>query len=188
MNKAHILKRGFTIVELMMVIGIMAVLATIVTTATTGAIRQARAHKTEAIISMIQVGLNTYYAQKGAWPGTFGSKVENGLNGNVNNDPDSYKLTDSEVDNVVGELVRESVKGGNPLLDVTGLFVCRAGSVNDKTVGMDFMDAVRGTKRHPDKILKVADMCFGYPDKETGRFRRLKIVYSIPSDSITVSK
>ena len=186
------MKRGFTIVELMMVIGIMAVLATIVTTASTGAIREARGHKADAIVSMLQVGLNTYYAQKGEWPGDFGNKVNRGLTGNYRMasgdlDPDRYQLSSGETDNLISELVRESVQGGNPLLDVTGLFVCRSGSVNEKTTGMDFMDAVRGTKRSKKKM-KVSEMCFGYPDKETGRFKRLTVVYSIPSDSITVSR
>ncbi len=178
---------GFTIVELMMVIGIIAVLMTIVTTAAGGAIKSARAHKGDALVSMIQVGLNTYYAQKEEWPGSFGSKVAGGIQSNINGDDDNYRLTDSEADECIAEMVRESVRG-NPLVDVTGLFVCRSTMAGaDKAVGMDFMDAVHGTKRSPKKM-KVAEMAFGYPRASDGRFRRFVITYSIPADTITVAK
>ncbi len=180
MNK---LKRGFTIVELMMVIGIMAVLMTLITTAATGAIREARAHKANAIVALVQAGFNTYYAQTDKWPGFDADSV------NPNSGDDNYRLSDAEVDTAIAEMVRVSAKNHNPILDITGLFVCRKGTINEKTVGMDFMDAIHGSKKHPkEQKMKLSEMCFGYPDKETGRFRRLKIVYSIPSDSITVSK
>lgn len=182
------MKRAFTIVELLMVIGILAVLMTIVTTAAGGAIKEARANRANALVSMIQSGLETYYAQNDKWPGSFGSKVERGIDSNVSGDPDHYVLTDTEVDDMIGKMVITSVKGNNPLLDVTGLYVCRkelAGK--DNAPGMDMMDAVKGTKQHPQKIRSVSALCFGYPNDQ-GKFRRFRIVYSIPSDSITVSK
>lgn len=180
-------RAGFTIVELMMVVGIIAVLMTIVTTAAGGAIKSARAHKGDALVSMIQVGLNTYYAQKEEWPGSFGNNVAGGIQSNINGDDDNYLLSTSEADECIAEMVRESVHG-NPLLDVTGLFVCRSSMANsDKAVGMDFMDAVHGTKRSPKKM-KLAEMAFGYPRASDGRFRRFKITYSIPADTITVAK
>lgn len=180
-------RRAFTIVELMMVVGIIAVLMTIVTTAAGSAIRGARSQKADALVQMVQVGLETYYAQKEDWPGAFGSKVRNGIQSNISGDDDNYLLSDSEADECIAEMVKESVKG-NPLLDVTGLFVCRSENANSsQAVGMDFMDAVRGTKRSPKKM-KVAEMAFGYPNASDGKFRRFKIVYSIPADSITVGK
>lgn len=184
----EVMKRAFTIVELLMVIGILAVLMTIVTTAAGGAIREARSNRANALVSMIQSGLETYYAQNDRWPGNFGDKVEKGLRSNISDDPDRYQLTEAEVDDMIGKMVLASVRGNNPLLDVSGLFVCRkelAGK--DNAPGMDLMDMVKGTKRHPQKVKSVSAMCFGYPD-DKGKFRRFKIVYSIPSDSITVSK
>ena len=53
--------------------------------------------------------------------------------------------------------------------------------------GLDFMDAVRGTKRSP-KRMKLAEMHFGYPETDSGYFRRFKVVYSIPTDEMKVSK
>jgi prepilin-type N-terminal cleavage/methylation domain-containing protein len=176
-------RRGFTIVELLMVVGILAVLMTIVTTSAVGALKQARARRAEALVAMVQAGIETYHAQNDEWPGFDGD----GRSGS-SNDPDRYVLTDTECDDVMRELVRKSVSSSaNPLLDVTGLFVARLGTVTDKTYGMDFMEAVKGTKRSPDK-LKIAQMMFGYPNQDNGRFKRFKMTYSIPADQLTVSK
>ena len=59
---------GFTIVEMLMVIGILAVLMGIVTTAASAAIRQARERRTEASKQIIQSGIASYLAQKNHWP------------------------------------------------------------------------------------------------------------------------
>ena len=182
-------RKGFTIVELLMVVGILAVLMTIVTTAATGAIKQARSHKADTIVKMVESGIATYYAQYDQWP----SFDPDGKTGNYrvssgSVDADRYLLTDSEADDLMRELIRKSVgASANPLLDVMGLFVARSGNVSDKTYGLDFQQAIRGTKRSPKKM-KIGDMMFGYPDLETGRFRRFKIIYSIPSDQISVTK
>ena len=69
------MKRGFTIIELVMVIAIMGILLGIVTTAASGAIRQARVRKAEACCRVVQAAFETYYAQKGEWPGGIESKI-----------------------------------------------------------------------------------------------------------------
>ena len=51
---------GFTIVEMLMVIGILAVLMGIVTTAASAAIRQARERRTEASKQIIQSRISSY--------------------------------------------------------------------------------------------------------------------------------
>lgn len=178
-------RRGFTIVELLMVIGIIAVLSTIVTTAASGAMKQARGRRADALVQMIQAGIATYHAQNDEWPDFNPSGKSGNMRVNGQIDPERYLLTDSEADNMIRKVVRVSAK--NPLIDVTGLYVAKSGSVTDKTFGMDFMLAMHGTKKHPQKV-KVSAMTFGYPDRESGRFRRFKIVYSIPTDQITVSK
>ena len=137
---------------------------------------------------MVQSGIATYHAQTDEWPG-FDGEGKTGnyrINGEV--DPDQYELTDTECDEVVRELIRKSTSSGaNPLLDVTGLFVAKLGSATERTPGMDFMEALKGSKRHPQK-LKIAQMMFGYPNQGDGRFRRFKMIYSIPADQLTVSK
>ena len=183
-------RKGFTIVELLMVVGILSVLITIVTTAAAGAVKQARARKADALVAMVNSGIATYYAQKDEWP-DFESEGRTGdyeMSGG-STDTDRYVLTDSECDKVMRELIKTSVgTAGNPLIDITGLFVARSGVVNSQTVGMDFMVALRGDKKKSPRKMKVSEMMFGYPDSDTGRFRRFKMVYSIPTDQLTVTK
>lgn len=179
------MKRGFTIIELMAVISIIAILLGIVVSTASNSIKLARTQKAKAIAACVQQGLETYHAQKDEWPGTFGSKVDgdNVSSGDIS-DSDSYSLTPEEVRDSIRTVVEESVKG-NPLMDVSGLYVSRDSGTGGKAYGMEFMEAVHGTKRSRKKM-SVSEMYFGYPEKNTGHFRRLSINYSIPADSMKV--
>lgn len=187
------MKRGFTIVELMMVIGIISVLITLITTAASQSVKAGRERRAQALCSVVQTGLATYYAQKAKWPEPLGGKVENGSLKQGNDegksgttDADKYVLSGSEVKQMVLALVNET-KAGNPIIDVSGLFVSRtSGEPGTKGYGLDFMSAVRGTKKSPKKMMS-SEMYFGYQEKEHGWFRRFKMVYSIPSDQLSVS-
>lgn len=189
------MKKAFTIIELMVVVGILSILLTLVTTAVSDSMEMARRRKAEACKTVVQQGLNTYYAQKGHWPGKMGDKISNGLyQGNANTEGDEkgetdrqkYVLNQTEIDDMVRELVEESKKR-NPMMDISGLFVSRATGQgeNAKDIGLDFMQAVRGTK-HSRKKMKVAEMHFGYPNLK-GYFRPLKVIYLIPTDEMLVS-
>ncbi len=183
-------RKGFTIVELMMVVGILAVLLTIVVSAATGAIKQARINKADALVRMVQAAIATYHAQYNEWP-DFNPE---GRNGNMDSDTsnsrdyDRYQLTNDEADKCISEVVKKSIDGSaNPLIDVMGLFVARKGSLNDKSRGMDMAIAIRGSKSNPKKM-KLAEMVFGYPEADHGYFRRFKLIYSVPGDFMTVTK
>lgn len=186
------MKKGFTIVELLMVVGIIAVLMGVVTTAASKSVQAGRAKRRDALCSMVQAGLAAYYAQNEDWPGSLGARVRNGNLSRTNkegedgkNDPNLFVLEGAEVREMVKALVDETKKG-NPLVDVSGLFVSRSsGEPGDKGYGLDFMSAVRGTKNSKRKMT-TNEMYFGYPDPSTGRFRRFKMVYSIPADTLTV--
>ena len=173
---------GFTIVEMMMVIAILAVLMTMVTTAAGSAIRQARAQKADALVKLVQQGIATYYAQKDEWPGNWYS---DSISGNQSNDSDTYVLTDAQVDQCIRAVVQASIKT-SPMMDVSRLFVCNNPNGN-KASGRDFIEAIHGSKRNPKKM-KVSEMSFGYPEEKHGYFRRFKISYSIPTDTVIVSQ
>lgn len=182
-------RRGFTLVELMTVIGILSVLLTLVVSSVQGSMKSARGQKAAALCVTVQSGLATYYAQKEKWPDPLGSKAQsgslsqsNGEGENNRTDHDKYVLSESEVRAMVKALVDETKKG-NPLIDVSALFVSR--ETGPKAYGLDFFQAVRGDKR-TKKRMKTAEMYFGYPDKETGYFRPFKMVYSIPTDELMV--
>ena len=195
------MKRGFTIVELMMVCGIIAILMGIVTTAASSSIKSSRRQKADALCTLVQAGLSTYREQKGEWPVNIPTSRSNNEGSGGRTDPDKIVLTGEEVRKCVYELVHEA-KENNPMMDISGLFVSRekgelqGGGGNDPSAnkgrvktayGLDFMQAIRGTKRS-QKRMKVSEMYFGYPDPDTGHFLRFKMVYSIPTDTITVSK
>ena len=187
------IKRGFTIVEMLVVIAVLAVLMGLVTIAAGNSAKASRKKQAEALCALVQTALATYNAQKAGWPEPLGGKVASGSfsasndeGANGQTDSDKYVLTATEVRQMVKALVEETKKG-NPLLDISGLYVSRdPGERGGKGYGMDFMSAIRGTKRSRKKM-STSEMYFGYPDSETGRFRRFKMVYSIPSDLLAVS-
>ena len=191
------MKRGFTIVELMMVIGIIAVLMGIITTAASSSIKSSRGRKADVLCKLVQAGLATYYEQKGEWPVQISTGGNQEESAGGDRDPDSIELTGPQVRQCVKALVDEA-KRNNPMMDISGLFVSREpGELNGagkkgqqaakSAMGLDFMQAIRGTKKSQKKM-KTSEMYFGYPDPETGHFLRFKMVYSVPGDTITVSK
>ena len=202
------MKKAFTIVELLLVMSIIAILMGIITTASSSSIRASRAQRASALCSLVQSGLATYHEQEGRWPigvlngDTVSPRTNNEAPGG-RNDPDKIVLTGQEVRQCVLELVKRT-KDGNPVMDISGLFVSRSnGEISGSAIGgdkgqntgsrlragygLDFMSAIRGTKWSREKM-KTAEMYFGYPDPETGYFLRFKMVYSIPADTIIVSK
>ena len=193
------MKRGFTIVELMMVAGVIVVLMGIVTTAASQSIRASRSRRADALCSLVLAGFNAYYAQYDKWPGKVGEQIASGSLGSQGNDEgeggtsdnDKYVLSGSEVRDCVKALVEET-KNGTPVMDISGLFVSRqdgelSGNKVKPSSGMDFMSAIRGT-RTSRKKMSTSEMYYGYPDPATGYFLRFKIVYSVPTDTFTVSK
>ncbi len=176
------MKKGFTIIELMAVVAIIGILLGIIVTASSNSIKLSRTQRAEALCKCVKQGIDNYRAQKDEWPG--GLVSENGAMIRSNNDGDNnqtiaerYYLDGGEVRKVVKALVEESVRRHNPMLDVSALFVSdQSGETNTRHTGYDFMEAVKGTKRHPRKM-SIDQMYFGYPETEHGWFRRFSIVF-----------
>lgn len=172
-------RRGFTIVELMMVIAVIAVLITICSSAVIGVLQRARVQRAQVLCRIVEQGLSTYYAQKGSWP--WGDKQAN------DNNHEYYELSASEVKDCIFMLVKESKQNHNPMFDISGLLVSvRNGEPGDKHHGMDFMTAVRGSKQHPRRI-PAGQLYYGYPESSHGYFRRFIIKYSPSLDRVSVS-
>lgn len=171
------LKKGFTIVELLMVIAVLSILAGIITTAASSAIRNARGRRTEAMKQTLKNGICVYYQQKGEWPGQLKNLSENG-NGNER----VFLLTSQQAQSVFRKVAEESLKSG-AIMDMTGLLVSRYPGTdeNSKSPGMDFTTARKG-----DKSIAPSQMYFGYSDTKTGFFRCFWIDYNSETDSINV--
>ena len=194
------MRKGFTIVELLVVIGIIIVLMGIVTTAASESMKASRNRRADALISLVQAGLAAYYAQNDEWPITFTGKSGNHKTGANDIDENQYDLSASEVRECVRKVV-ESAKEGNPLIDVSGLWVSRGdgesgggaggdganGSLSKRGVGMDFMTAIHGSRKSSKKM-KLAEMYFGYPNESNGAFTRFGMGYSFATDQLTVGR
>lgn len=190
------MKKAFTLIEMMVVLAIIGILLGLVVTAVSGSMKSSRRHKANALCKVVQQGLETYRAQKDKWPGGIGDRIDSGTvlsrtnneGESYNSDDDKYVLNSSEIRDMIKTVVMESVNNNNPLMDIAGLFVSRfAGESGTKAYGQDFWEAVRGTKENPKKM-SVSEMYFGYPEESHGYFRRFKIVYSVPTDSMEVMK
>ena len=186
------MRRAFTIIELLVAISIICILMTIVFRSIRGQMSAARTRHAEALCQAVESGLATYHTQKDEWPEPVGGWTNGNPPSRSNaegkggqSDPNVIVLTASEVKQVIKALIDEAKKG-NPLMDISGLWVSRASGEGGKGYGLSFLDAVHGTNRSR-KRMSTGEMNFGYPDPETGHFRRFKMVYSIPTDSILVS-
>lgn len=182
-------RNGFTIVEMLMVIGILGVLVTIITGASASAIRQARTRRTEAMRVVLQAGISAYYTKEGEWPGALKNLCDNGPQKAESKKTHVYYLTDNEADGVFQRVVEDS-RSGTPLLDVSALFVCRNAAASSKnSSGTDFRSAiskVSGNAAGGNSKLSVSQMAFGYPRHKDGHFRRYVIKYNFDTDSVNV--
>lgn len=174
------MKRGFTIVEMLIVISVIGVLMGLVTTAARNSIRDARDRRRLSMAAVLEAGMETYRAKnKDKWPDTLERIVEAG---NFDTDTEWYELSESEVDSCLREIVKHSTEKKNPVMDVTGLFVAPSGAER----GMDFNAARKGTSKRNTRKIGVSQMVFGYPAKNDGKFVRYRMKYSIPGDTVKV--
>lgn len=201
MSSSRAARRGFTIVELMMVVAIIGILLGIVTTAASSSVRQARSRKASACCTIVEQAFATYNAQKGHWPCFSSGITDQDGEKDDSDDEDSIVLSNSKVADMIRELIKEG-RNGNPLMDISGLYV--SSTVKNRTretdnntgrnplvqpespSGMDFVDAVRGTKQHKKKM-SLGSMYFGYP-LPGGGFKPFKVTYSVPADRIKVEQ
>ena len=176
-------RRGFTIIELMMVLGIIAILLGIVVNSVSGSIRRGREQRSAALFKLAKQGMHTYYAtdSNGEWPW---GRAE-ALSGQVLEDG-YIPLSGSEVKRSFYNIIKRAKEDHDPVMDISGLFVSsQTGEPGTKGVGLDFIDAVKGTKAHPTK-LKVSQLQYGYQRTDDGYFRRFVVKYSPALDSVIV--
>ena len=175
------MKKGFTIIELLMVIAILAVLLGIITTAATASIRQSRERQTQAIKQTLQNGIAAYKVRKDKWPGQLEKWAEQEHDGTI-----GY-LSTSDYDGVVKELLRVSTGkyAKNRVLDPVGLTIIPSDKADGKVDCMDFRSASTKNNKHA-KYMEWHEMTVVYPKADNGTAYRYVIEYNAESDAVTV--
>lgn len=186
------MKKGFTLVELMITVGILAILLTIVVVSAGGVMKAAREKRTEAMRVALEQGIATYYAQMSEWP----KPIEDAIGSQT--DKDEFVLSESETDQVFVEIVRKAFGKGKGLksmmVDASALYVADKSTLRTPVEqrycwqrhcgrGIDFAEATKKNAKHG---ISLGQMAFGYPCKEHGLFCRFKIKYNVKSDSVKV--
>lgn len=175
-------RRGFTIIELLMVVAVLAILMGIITTAVTASIRQSRGRRAEAMKQTLQNGIAAYRQLKDKWPG----KLED-----LAKDPPSDRgtvitLNKDEYDNVVQALLKVSVgkSAKNRVMDPIGLMVMGKNGEDGKASGLDFRAATEKGSPYAKRLSK-SEITVVYQDGN-GKARRYRIDYNTEADSVTV--
>ena len=197
-------RRGFTIVELLTVVGIISVLVTIVITAAAGAIRQARTRRADAMCSALQTALTAYYAQEGKWPKViedYADRAKEGIH------TFSASDTDKIFQEIVGKGFGKASGRRSTLVDASALFVADKGRLQNGgkgcsdnhgnrhksnfcgnqhcIAGIDFSLAANRNSKH---YINFSNMAFGYQGTVHGKFCRFWVTYNPRTDTVGVSK
>ena len=175
------MKRGFTIVELLMVVAILAVLLGIVTTAATASIRQSRKRQTEAMKQTLQNGIAAYKVRRDRWPGT----LENWA-ARQTDDTLGY-LGNNDYDSVMHELLKASSgkMAKSRVMDPVGLSVIPSSGLDGKLDCLDYRAVTTKNNKHAKKM-EPNEMTVVYPRTNDGKACRFVIEYNTESDEVTV--
>lgn len=189
-------KQGFTIVEMLMVIAVLAVLIGIVATAATSVIHKARMRKNEALRSALQTGIATYYQQEGHWPPRGGKLQHWADNGMDTSGQTVASLGDGDYDALMSEIVTRCLStSDSPVMDVSGFTATKRSAAGKTQNGLpvcygedvrSWVAKVKASNARASVPKDPGEMAFGYSNSSKGYFRRFVIRYNTESDSVTV--
>ncbi len=175
------MKRGFTIIELLMVVAILAVLLGIITTAATASIRQSRERQASSIKQTLQNGIAAYRVREDKWPGRLEDWAEQQHDGTL-----GY-LSNADYDKVVQELLKESTgkSARARVMDPVGLLVMPVSATERKTGCLDYRSVTTKNNKHA-KRMEPSEMTVVYPNESDGMAYRFVIEYNTESDEVSV--
>lgn len=158
------MRKGFTLVELMMVMVVMAILATLATGAALKSIRQAKEQRINATCVALGQALVNYRAAEQRWPVALEST-----------DANSTTVTFQETNaKVFAPLIENRQK---VYLDPSALLT--------KVSGM----GVISLRAAMDRKTAPASCPLGYPDSSNGNiFKYFRVTFNLSLDTVTVSR
>ncbi len=190
-------KRGFTIVEMLMVIAVLAVLVGIVATAATSVIHKARMRKNEALRAALQTGIATFYQQDGYWPPDKSGQLQRWADDGLDTRGQTVaSLDDGDYDALMSEIVTRCLTAsGRPVMDVAGFTTTKRSDANKTRNGLpmgygeevrSWVAKVKASNASVSVPRDPKEMTFGYSHSSKGNFRRFVIRYNAESDNVTV--
>ena len=173
-------KKGFSLVELMLVIAVMGVLATVTIGGITKASKASREKRIDAMCSSLTLALTTYRAQEGCWPLPLKPGSINGTSNSSNDERENEENMNKAIftgdynRNVFGPLIPKKGTKKGFYLEPSGFFT----KVNGRVVSL--RDAIdQGVSLPP----------LGYPDPNNQReFRHFRVEFNLLTDSVVVYK
>ena len=173
-------KKGFTLVELLLVIAVIALLATVTVGGALKATKSARVRRVDAMCTSLKMALENYNAQEGRWP--------LGITPNTTNDEPNKGIGDDPYDQYIATFTGDyNWKVFDPLIPTTeskrGLYISPS----------EFFVKVNGGKtkslRQAIEDGATTHISLGYPDpNNTSIFRYFKIKFNTKTDSVRVMK
>jgi prepilin-type N-terminal cleavage/methylation domain-containing protein len=166
-NTGRAARRGFTMLELLVVISIMAILATLAVGAASKAIKQSRSKRIDAMIMGLQVALQNYRAQENEWPFSLSDLIPGRGDGNPYwcHGADNYKIFKKMYHGAAGE-------SRTVFLDASALFT--------------IVDSERMTLRSALELRRT-NAPLGYPlPNDTSVFKFFCVCYQPLTDTVKV--
>ncbi len=157
-------KKGFTILEMLVVVAVMAIIASLATGGAIKSIRAIRQKRINATIGVLEAALNNYRAQKNEWP---------------------FRLSDLERDNRDRTIFRAA--GDRNAVVFEEMLDQRITLLGD-TSGL--LTMVNGRRMTVKQALEQNQrpIAIGYPDpKNTDHFRFFNVTYNSMTDTVKVT-
>lgn len=164
------LRGAFTLLELLIVVTVIAILASIITRSAAGIANEALANKATAGVKSIEVGIQTYFGLTGEYPGQLNNLAAQAKDGT---------LSASQTDKVIA-LLLDGVSGSGSLMDPSALSACLKTRAGRSPHAIDY--AVLASKHISNDM-----MVFGY-EGGGGSFKRFTIKYNAAADKVSVLK
>lgn len=164
---------GFTLVELMMVVVVIALVASLSTGAAMHSIKQSRKKRIEVTRYALQSALTNYRAKENRWPWTSLPAA------NAGDDVNLRYFSGKDNAKVFGDLIQKTVDEGVPYLDLAALQTDKIAK-RAKTRSIRDYVAENGAS---------GSIPVGYVDpNNSSKFCYFRVVYNITTDSVRVDE